>query len=616
VARHLRPLRADYEPEKVPFGVCDIETREWTRFLVIGFYDGKDFIAFKRLPKFLGFLFAEHERLPKRIFAHFGGKFDFLFILQTAFLLHREIEVQNLIPRGSGLLSFDLVKKVRGVEVRYTFTDSAALLPFGLEKLTSSFEVEHKKLKWDHSKTKKVTRKLLAYLRHDCQGLYQVLEKYAEWDLIQEAGAKLTMASQALQVFRLFIKKPIANLGDEEDAFVRKSYVGGRTEIFRPLHLSEKFLQGQPNIDGLLKRTYPSASKPLHCYDVNSLYPFSMLGEFPNFPQNFTRHYFPHRMGFYDVTVEVPEMWIPPLGTVAKIGKSEKFIFPTGIFRGTWSTLELEYARTLGVKILKVHRGLLFHSGGEIFRPYIEKLYAMRLEAQAKKDPVGDVLTKLLMNSLYGRMGLNRERENLVLMPTPGKESELYSQIETPDGVVQLFKEGKFLEDSFSNVAIAAWVTSRSRVHMHKIYMSCGKDLYYTDTDSLFTTREIPTGNQLGQLKLEYSREAACFLLPKTYITESDDLKKVVMKGFEKKKCAFFTMADFVSALEGDLRGLKTTIDPRISTFRKALQQKKLVTMLPTQPRAIRSLYDKRIIYRDEAGAYQSKPLTLNQLES
>jgi hypothetical protein len=60
-----------------------------------------------------------------------------------------------------------------------------------------------------------------------------------------------------------------------------------------------------------------------------------------------------------------------------------------------------------------------------------------------------------------------------------------------------------------SHVGIAAAVTSYARIEMLELKMLLNKlgiKLYYTDTDSLFVDKELPTyliGNELGQLKDE-----------------------------------------------------------------------------------------------------------------
>lgn len=606
----LHPLKKQ-EEKNTEFAITDIEASQWINFLCIGFctkIDGEWFYRhFLSLEKYIEFLFSADN--PRKIlYAHFGGKYDFLFIMKQAFF-SAKYEVHDIIPRGSSILSFSVStfkvapsvsdpndpnvfgKTDGGWKVKdksIEFRDSSALLPFALRSLCESFKVDHKKLEVDYEKLTEVTPELLEYMEYDHKGLYEVMEKYYQWPLIKLAGGAHTMASQAMKVFRLFLQDSIYSLKDNVDIFVRDCYFGGRTEIFKPLFLGDNH--------NLLK-----------CFDVNSLYP-TIMAKF-KMPTNFshwTYQYNSSAMGFYDAEVEVPKnMYIPPLPVMAEVGKSTKLIFPTGRFKGRWSTIELEYAKSLGVKIISTGRGAIFKDGGYLFKDYVDHLYKIRQESE--KGSVSDMLAKLLMNSCYGRFGLRRDREEVTLddgqigvKPVSVLKGEKYS--------VRLVSQPKTIENTFSNVAIAAWVTSHARIYLHKILMQSPKEIYYCDTDSAFTTHDYPADSSgLGGLKLEYKVLRACFLLPKTYTVDfaekiKGEEKKVVMKGFDKKKIKHLGIEEFRHALEGDLKRLKATNPSKIASFKLAIRKGDFLKMLDEQPREIRAMYDKRIIVKTKEG--------------
>jgi hypothetical protein len=401
------------------------------------------------------------------------------------------------------------------------------------------------------------------------------------------------MASQAMRVLRLFLLKPMDGLRDSTDKFIRRAYFGGRTEIFKPFY---------------------SGKKKLKCYDVNSLYPFVMLQDMPGNYKSWSMVYDPKAMGFFEATVRVPhDMKIPPLPCMANMGRSEKLIFPTGEFSGVFSTVELEYARSLGVEVLKTGLGVIFHNYGGLFRDFITKLYEMRMEAKKKGDGVTEILCKLLMNSCYGRFGLNKEKEEL-LFDDFSEGLIPHCEIKVNGKIYPIMKRKKTLDKTFTNVAVAAWVTSLARIHMHKIYMQCQDELYYTDTDSIFTTKEFPSGSGLGELKLEYESNRAVFLLPKTYFAENTDdpFKKIAMKGFSNRKIKHFTFKDFFTALEGDLRHMRVVHDAKLATMKTAMKRyNTILTKMPKQEKALRSLYDKRTVYK-VGKTYDSKPLQIS----
>lgn len=666
--RKLSPLsertmsRNERLPPK-PFYVCDVESFEWENLIVMGLTDGTGFWEFgvseaqytpelkfrplpitgtgfklvyrkkrgrphfhghyfpktdvlkprkRRLPvyrgpgkteamqRFIEFLLADGQ--DKDIYAHFGGKFDFLFCLNYLFF-HTDFQVKNMIPRGSGLLCFDVTVEIGNDKFcTLTFHDSSALLPFALKSITKNFGVESKKKDWDHRWSLPfMTPAMMDYNRTDCLGLHQSITKYFSQPLIKRAGGAHTIAGQAMRVLRTLIDVEVSSLSPRVDEFVRRAYFGGRVEIFKPLFLGP----GQ-----------------IRCADVNSLYPTVMrdvpeVGDVPReYPVKFSHYdyvYHPDRIGFYPAEVEVPDsMYCPPLGVLYEIDGSKKFIFPTGRFEGYWSTLELEYARSLGVKILKTGRGAIFESAGNFFRRYVDELYELR--ERSERESVDNVIAKLLLNSCYGRFGLKVNRENLVIDEGQAgvrlSESDEGYILSNGTSKIRLAKAATTLT-TFNNVAVAAWVTSSSRVFMHRHYMKILDELYYTDTDSLFTTHAFSDQKGLGGLKIEYEAEAACFLLPKTYVVQGvkDQKfeKKVTMKGFDRKKTKHFTVEDFQMALEGDLRRLHIYQEPKFATFKTALGKGKILAMLPASEREIRSLYDKRVIHKKADGTYDTR---------
>lgn len=566
------------KPQDTPiFAACDIETMNWTKFIVLGHYDSTGaYFEFKSLKKYFEFLKTSQN--DATIFAHFGGKFDFLFLLKEA-LRFEGVKIVDLVPRGSSILYFTL-EFTTGT--KYTFRDSSALLPFSLKSITENFGVETMKQDWDHSKTKGYTKELGEYLYADCRGLHESLTKFYSWPLIQKAGPASTLASQAMRVMRTYLEQDIHGLGKSASDFCRQAYLGGRTEIFRPL----------------------CTKGPLYEYDVNSLYPFVMRDNyFPVGTGHFVYRLEKKMLGIYEAVVTAPKnCHIPCLGIL----NENKFIFPVGTFHGFWTSTELEYAISQGYRI-KIKRGYVFPEKQKLFKNFVDDLYEIRLTSP--KNSVSDIIAKLLLNSSYGRFGMDLEKENISFNLEEG--SKEYQLIKIGGKNVQLYKEAVTLK-SFSHVAIAAFVTSYARVHMHRLFGTLGESIYYSDTDSIFTTRELEHGKDLGQLKLECEYSSAVFLLPKTYIARNSTKTKIAMKGFDKKKIKDFTYEDFHTALEGDLKRFRITNEPKFATLKTALAQRKIVAMTKKSEKQLRATYSKRIIYKKD-GQFFTKPIELKE---
>lgn len=601
----LRPLTEGKPIGK--FAILDIEAANWIDFLVLGYFDGETYKAFYSLEKFIEYVFRlRADSRPVTIFAHFGGKYDFLFLINTLIEMYG-YEISNCIPRGSSLLCFDVSHNGRTI----SFRDTSAFLPFSLDRVTKAFGVQHKKKKFDFSKLVKVTPELLEYLEYDCRGLYEAIETYCENPLIQRAGFRATTASQSLAIFRTFINEPIAGIYGHADGYIRKGYFGGRTEIFKPLY------DGPGNI---------------YSYDINSLYPAVLADPKNNFPsgiRGITDKFDFDDLGFFLCKVFVPNQYMPPLPYLHK----GKLLFPIGYLEGIWSVAELKNAvENYGVKILKVKSGYLCHNIGNPFSDFISHLYELRLKAKKEGDAVTDTICKLTMNSLYGRFGLRKDRENIAFdLNQVGFQGKW--NILTKAGEIRLGTVPIELTTSFSNIAIAAYTTSYARIiNQNTAAPFAEKHLYYTDTDSFMVTKKMPENKLLGGLKLEYTADQACFLLPKTYAVkaskkdfsitlETDDPdnptktdKKIVMKGFNSRKIwRSFDIDHFKVALDGDLKAMRITNEPKFATFKRALQKKKILTMLGAESRKINSKYTKRVIFKNSRGEYDTRPLEITK---
>lgn len=523
------------------------------------------------------------------------GEMDFLFIEQV----YKEVDyIEDILsdPRCAlfyaGKQIFSLTKNMRQREdrLRYWNLERFNLFPFRgkLSNINPYMVKRNKKGQivendWLSNVTYPIFKKkdLLLYLHHDCKSLHQVISAFFNAPLICSSKKKWTTASQAVEVFRLFMDDSLHSLPDDDiffhegdvDGFVRQAYFGGRTEIFKPIFDNEI-----------------NDSDYLYYQDINSLYPY-VMAKF-DYPDKFLgwldgeKEYNEHEMAIWHCKVRVPEsMYAPPL----PIKKDNRLIFPVGEFKGWWTKYELEYAKGLGCEIIEYYDGAAFGNAGHIFKNFIETLYKMRLEAKEKNDNVTQMTMKLLMNSCYGRMGINKERSKIIIDDGSFNKVKLIAEIDLPGAAsIRLSEKPERSRTMFSNPAIACFVTSYARVYLHESMREVGEEnVYYCDTDSLFTDKPMKLGKELGAMKLEYKCESACFLLPKTYVNEGiieDDghIKpmKLTMKGFDYKNIRnAFTMNDFLDYLNGEIGNISVTEKPKFATFKTALRMGEFVTM-------------------------------------
>lgn len=559
----LRPYtRKNNKQDNFSFQVIDIETMNWTKHVVSGFYDGIQFSYFKKCDDLIRFIM--NYRTELNCFMHFGGGFDFLFLIEE--FLKQDFEIIEIIPRGSSMLSMKVKDRKNRV---HSFKDSSALLPFSLKTLTHAFNVPAKKGEWDHKKTRGFSKKLLEYLKSDCLGLYQVIETFYNDEIVGNSGRSFTIASQAQKILQTFIKDPIYAPSESANEFMREACHGGRTEIFKPI------------------------GTKLYEMDVNSLYPFVMRSnDFPAGKAVFTYRYKANKLGIYKCEIDVPkDTHIPCI----PFKDEKRLIFPKGKFKSTITSAEIEYATKLGYKI-KVLEGYYFTDKKPYFAEFIDFLWHIR-QKYAKNTPQ-NLIAKLIMNSSYGKFILRLDKSNIVFKPKLG--DRIFKELKVGRKNIILYERPIKLK-TFSHSAIGAFILAYARIHMHKMMLPIAENVFYTDTDSIWTDLKISSSDELGALKLEKPNKEqdhwdnVCFLLPKTYIAQIPNYRKIAMKGFDKRKIKHFNYLDFLKALQGEIK-LRVDHDETIAKFKTALKKGKIVHLKPAFTKEVRKVYDKRII--------------------
>lgn len=548
-----------------------------------GFYDGDLMKIFKGVDCIKQFL--EHFLIKKYrntvAYAHNGGRFDFGFVLEE--ILKNYSGKFTITPMRSGSSIIQL-KITDGQKHSWVLRDSFALIPQSLKRITENFNVENIKGSFDHKKVTwknylKFEKEWIPYLINDCKGLYQSLILYQSW-IIKKFNVSLskniTLAQLAMNIFRSnFLTKPITNHRSiEED--IRESYRGGRVEIFK--HYGEN----------------------LHYYDINSLYPYVMKKY--AMPTKFIVKSFDMKIqdfGFMYATIRIPEGLNIPLLAKRDDGKLK---FGTGTIKGWYCSPEIQKAKQLGC-IIDIHFGYKFEKD-KLFDGYVDALY--EIKQKAKKGSVDYILSKLLMNSLYGKFGQRRERRKIVINPKDiiGKEC-INLQYD-------IYSEDVVSEATHILPAIASMVTCYARLELYERFEEAQKKngtIYYCDTDSLITDAVLETNSKLGGLSDELDGdmiEKGYFLLPKFYgfITKKNKVE-IRSKGFPRD---LFKLDDIKKAvLDGDISRLKYERRIFATPFESLRREKSFVSMIK-KIRSVKTLYDKRI----DIGNFETKPIVFD----
>ena len=489
-------------------------------------------------------------------YAHNMGAFDGYYIFKYFTNFFDNKNINTIIDKQNKFITITFVVKVTGIQIR--FLDSYRLFPVSLDSLYKVFLEEVKFMKYDKDKfhnislfhTKDTFNLFKEYSIQDSKSLWEaLLQAQAQYwdDYTVDITSIVSASSLAFKIFRTkYLKQSIQIPLPEEDRYVRESYFGGATDV------------------------YKAFGKLLHYIDVNSLYPFAILHRIPfnikGFIKDMSNVDLNKFFGFVKVEVTCPDTVTRPILPVKHQGKT---IYPRGKWVGTYFSEEIKavLSKDLGYEF-KLISGYEF-TYKYLFKNYVKDIYKI------KQYSIGPerFIAKLLLNTLYGTFGrrqdtteviiINNNEEKLYLtthiilnsIPLDNDRSALIIQNNIQLDV--LLKLNATFETDYqtphvsvnSNIAIASAVTSYARIHMMdiKLHESC----YYTDTESAFFDDLEPfkhlLGDELGMFKDELNGsviEEAEFVGIKQYgywyyDKEGNKVEKSVFAGVTRDSLSF-----------------------------------------------------------------------------
>jgi len=473
---------------------------------------------------------AQRERLT--IYFHNFSRFDGIILLKHLAYHHKNLKLKPLM-RNNRL--YELVVYSDN-KMLFRFRDSLNLLPGKLSSLGNnlcpdlgpkgSISIPYDKLKVEDLIPHK--RELLDYMKQDIRLLGGVMLKAQEiyWEVYQvDIESKITLPSLALSIFRSkyydVSNFPIHIPNKNEDTFIRRAYYGGHADTYKPY------------------------GEDLYYYDVNSLYPFVMKefpmpGGEPVWHSNLQNKDLDSMFGFIEAYVVCPKTIKKPF--LPYRDKNDTLLFPTGEFVGVYYTEELKYARDLGYTVIPIS-GYLFKKMESPFSSFVSSLFESRLEARKSGNEAMSYVYKILMNSLYGRFGINPKSTTTEICDEDRymnllRNSEfIFGDMLSDNTYIVAYHSNTDKGNDYWNppknsaVQLAAAITASARIHMYP-YIS-REACYYTDTDSVVLGNPLPneeiSSSVLGKFKLEDRITKGYFLAPKSYFyisTEGENVLK------------------------------------------------------------------------------------------
>ena len=159
-----------------------------------------------------------------------------------------------------------------------------------------------------------------------------------------------------------------------------------------------------------------------------------------------------------------------------------------------------------------IHKVVGWKKANNVFKDYIDRWYDVKKNA---KNDVERSLAKLMLNSLYGKFGMNDSR--ITKLPVAIDDKIIYHTME--NNTTYYYKE------------VASYITSKARCKLASFMNRCGDNFLYCDTDSVYYIghdipelfKDVVDSKKLGYWKYEghYTRFKA--LKAKCYLKQLDD---------------------------------------------------------------------------------------------
>jgi hypothetical protein len=457
-------------------------------------------------------------RYPGRVFAHVGGRYDFLFLDPK----------DEVLMTGATILRARL-GKARLCDSYPMFLQSLAKVgaAVGVPKLE---EFPRHRLKDALASGEVSLGDVDRYCLNDCRALMAGLKAHRDFCLsIEHREPRWTTTSGSTAVYcaeasdRAAVKHLRRHSIDLEDwAQHRQAVGGGRCELWQLGH-----------VEG-----------PLWYYDVKSSYPSRYLeGPLPVGPWREVGHEVHGLPAMYRVRFRQPKDRLPLL-TADGVHCHEGEGFAT--------SEEVSVARAeLGAEV-EVLWGWVSAVQLPFGRDFLKLLYALKEK--------GSPFAKVTINSLHGKLG-EKVLGGMYWLNEEGKH-QFIEELRAPRW--------------WQRPLMEACVLSRARIALWRAgdgLLRDGHRLYYTDTDCLQTSCppsrfEAATGAQLGpeagQWELKGQVKRALYVAPKAYaLWWEDGSTSIACKGFPPEQvnvdtlCAAWERPVNVKALFG-LRGFRS----------------------------------------------------------
>lgn len=506
--------------------VCDFETEVniektyvWA-YAFVGLWDDQDHVIMgTSIDSFIEEIFKSIYNNGIFFFHNlkFDGEFILYWLLKHGFAHTTEKKLNN--GEFSTLIT-DMGKfyilKVRYNNITITFQDSFAIIPLSVAQMAKAFGMDISKLHIEYTDHREEGGQLTdddkEYITYDILIVQKGLQYFFDQNL-----NKITLGSDALADFKSIITPKKFDRYFPKPAYdkdIRRSYKGGFSYV-------KEDIAGKTINDGIV-------------LDVNSLYPSRMYycelpyGEGKYFEGEYIKDEV-YNLYIQSITCifEIKENYLPTI----QIKNSRSFANNEYLKNSngqevllTLTSVDLKlFFEHYNVYNLEFHGGWKFKSSTEIFKPFIDKWMAIKIEASRTGNLGLRTLAKLMLNNLYGKFALNPKVASKIPYLDSEKDIVRYHLADPTD------REPIY-------IPVATFITAHARYYTISSAQKVYDRFCYADTDSLHLIgTDLPDldidDDKLGAWKLEKTFTRAKFVRQKTYIEEANGKLEITCAG-------------------------------------------------------------------------------------
>ena len=542
---------ADFETSTESWVQKDGESRVWA-YAICEIGNPINFIYGTNIDDFFKWCFRDKRKNDTLYFHNlrFDGEYIFYYLLTHGYEV---VENKNLVHDKSFMCLISDTGQFYSIEIyetagkypnKVTIYDSLKILNFSVEQIAYDFSLPINKLELDYNEYREVGHKLteheVAYIRNDVEIMARALDI-----MFKEGLTKMTIGSDALHNFKGMVSSfdlYFPKLSYEIDSGIRESYKGGFTYL-NPLY-KEKDIK-----------------RDIIVLDSNSMHPSHMMNDW--MPIGEPMYY----EGKYEEDALYP-LFIQRMSCSFKIKKGK---IPSIQLKHTLGFMPTEYIEDTGGEIVSLtltsvdyklffsqydvsdityHDGYKFKRLKGIFTNYINYWTNKKIEAKKNNNTALYRIAKLLLNSLYGKFGLNpRVRSKYPCLDDIGRvKYKLYPE-EIRDSIY---------------CPVASFITAYSRYDIITTSQAIrdyslktyGEDYYiYSDTDSIhmikLSDEELAKIIKMDDYKLGYYKKESeavrgIYIRQKCYMEVSPDGSiNTTVAGLPKRLGKYVTLENF-----------------------------------------------------------------------